>query len=149
MIPPLGAVSATGRLAWRVGRAAVVQVSEVALVASVATNMVRQLVGVDDDTTGGSSPTVASRGDPLPRPVLLVHGFCGTKSSWSLLAETLSAHGLIVVAGSYPSFGTSVEQLADHLVAHGRVELRARVAGQQDIRLHSSRTVVFQHTIKQ
>jgi triacylglycerol lipase len=147
VIPPQGAVGAAGRLAWRVGRAVVVQASEVALVASVATNMVRQLVGGNDDRTGDSSPAVAARGDPLPPPVLLVHGFCGTKSTWSLLAETLSAHGLIVVAGSYPSFGTSVEQLADHLVAE--VEQIVDHTGAQKVHLvgHSLGGVVIAQAI--
>ena len=49
--------------------------------------------------------------------MLLVHGFAGTKSSWSLVAHTLSARGLTVEAMSYPPLGTSVEQLAERLVA--------------------------------
>jgi pimeloyl-ACP methyl ester carboxylesterase len=49
--------------------------------------------------------------------VLLVHGFCGTKSAWDLVARKLSARGLTVDAITYPPVGTSVEQLADRLVA--------------------------------
>ena len=48
--------------------------------------------------------------------MLLVHGFGGTKSSWSLLAQALSARGLTVEAVTYTPIGTSVEQLADRLV---------------------------------
>ena len=47
--------------------------------------------------------------------MLLVHGFGGTKSSWSFLARSLSARGLTVDAITYTPFGTSVEQLADRL----------------------------------
>ena len=60
----------------------------------------------------GESPTA-----PTTRPVLLVHGFAGTTSSWSLVAHTLRARGLTVEAMSYPPLGTSVEQLAEQLVA--------------------------------
>ena len=45
-----------------------------------------------------------------------MHGFGGTKSSWSLLARNLSARGLTFDAITYTPFGTSVEQLADRLV---------------------------------
>ena len=48
--------------------------------------------------------------------MLLVHGFGGTKSSWSSLAQALSARGLTVEAVTYTPIGTSVEQLADRLV---------------------------------
>ena len=54
---------------------------------------------------------------PTARPVLLVHGFAGTKSSWSLVAHALSVRGLTVQAMGYPPLGTSVGQLAERLVA--------------------------------
>ena len=60
-------------------------------------------------------PPVQAHPAPTARPVLLVHGFGGTKSSWSYLARTLSASGLTVDAITYTPFGTSVEQLADRL----------------------------------
>lgn len=51
-----------------------------------------------------------------PRPVLLVHGLGGRKSSWSIVARALRDRGLIVDAIAYAPFGTSIEQLADRLV---------------------------------
>jgi pimeloyl-ACP methyl ester carboxylesterase len=63
------------------------------------------------------SPPVKASTASTTRPVLLVHGFAGTKSSWSLVTHTLSAQGLTVEAMSYPPLGTSVEQLAERLVA--------------------------------
>jgi hypothetical protein len=114
---PLGAVGGARRLVRRIGHAAMVQTYEVALMASVAATVPQQLVGGGFDPARGPLPTVHARGAPTARPVLLVHGFCGTKSSWSLLAQTLSARGLTVDAIAYTSFGTSVEQLADRLVA--------------------------------
>ena len=69
------------------------------------------------DGASSSSPPVKASTASTTRPVLLVHGFAGTKSSWSLVAHTLSAQGLTVEAMSYPPLGTSVEQLAERLVA--------------------------------
>jgi triacylglycerol lipase len=54
---------------------------------------------------------------PSRRPVLLVHGFGGTTSSWYFIARALVAKGLTVDAMTYTPFGTSVEQLADRLAA--------------------------------
>src|SRR5258707_3922796 len=60
----------------------------------------------------------AQRRAPDPaRPVPLLHGLGGTKSSWSFLARTLRARGLTVDAITYSPFGTSIEQLADRLSA--------------------------------
>ena len=96
----------------RIGRAAKVQASELALMASVVATVPLQLAGglepaVDAPLHAYPAPTV--------RPVLLVHGLGGTKSSWSYLARTLTARGLTVEAISYPPFGTSVEEIADRL----------------------------------
>ena len=76
-----------------------------------------RLVGGGFDGASSSSPPVKASTAPTTRPVLLVHGFAGTKSSWSLVAHTLRARGLTVEAMSYPPLGTSVEQLAERLVA--------------------------------
>src|SRR6266436_10401408 len=61
------------------------------------------------DPAFGTSPPVQAHTAHTARPVLLVHGFGGTKSSWSLLARTLRARGLTVEAITYTPFGTSVE----------------------------------------
>ena len=49
--------------------------------------------------------------------MLLVHGLGGSRSSWSAVAQTLSARGLTVDAVAYAPLGPSVAQLADQLVA--------------------------------
>jgi triacylglycerol lipase len=69
---------------------------------------------------GGNNPTLVAlqrvQAHPAStRPVLLVHGFGGTKSSWYFVARALAAEGLTVDAITYTPFGTSVEQLADRL----------------------------------
>ena len=111
---PIGGARTAVRV---IRRAAMVQAYEVALIASFAARVPLHLVGGGFDPARGPLPPVQAHTAPTARPVLLVHGFGGTKSSWSLLARTLSARGLTVDAITYPPFGTSVEQLADRLVA--------------------------------
>jgi len=101
-----------------VAGAAMVHANEVAMVMSVAAMAPLRLVGGGVESASGLSPHMkARRTAPTTRPVLLVHGLGGTKSSWSLIAQTLSARGLTVDAITYAPLGTSVEQLADQLVA--------------------------------
>jgi triacylglycerol lipase len=105
------------RLAQRIGHVAVVQAFEVRLMASVAARAPLHLVGGRFDGALSEEAPVRAQREPTARPVLLVHGFGGTKSSWSYLARTLHARGLIFDAISYAPFGTSVEQVADVLAA--------------------------------
>ena len=99
------------------GRAAMVQANEAAMLMSAAAMTPLRLVVGGFDGASSSSPPLKAPTAPTSRPVLLVHGFAGTKASWSLVAHTLRARGLTVEAMSYPPVGTSVEQLADQLVA--------------------------------
>jgi triacylglycerol lipase len=88
-----------------VRRAAVVQANEAAMMMStVAMAPLRMLGGSYD--TASSSLTVKALTAPTTRPVLLVHGFAGTKSSWALVANALNARGVAVEAMSYPPVGT-------------------------------------------
>src|ERR1043166_40087 len=103
------------RLVGRIGRAAMVQAYEAGLMASIAARAPLHLVGGGPDPAFGALPTVLAQPAPPARPVLLVHGFGGTKSSWSYLAQTLNARGQIFDAITYTPLGTSVEQLADRL----------------------------------
>ncbi len=100
-----------------VGRAAMVQANEAAMLLSAAAMTPLRLVGGGFDDSSSSSTPVEASTVSTTCPVLLVHGFAGTTSSWSLVARTLSARGLTVEAMSYPPLGTSVEQLAERLVA--------------------------------
>jgi triacylglycerol lipase len=97
--------------------AAMVQANEVAMLMSVAAMAPLRLVGGSFESASGLTPYMKARTAPTTRPVLLVHGLGGTKSSWSLIAQTLSARGLTVDAITYAPLRTSVEQLADRLVA--------------------------------
>ena len=112
---PFGPIGGARRLVGRIGRAAMVQAYEVGLMASIAARAPLHLVGGGLDPAFGALPLLLAHPAPTARPVLLVHGFGGTKSSWSYLARTLSARGLTVDAITYTPFGTSVEQLADRL----------------------------------
>jgi triacylglycerol lipase len=115
MPPRLGRIGCARKLIRTIGRAAIVQAYEVGLMASLAATAPLHLAG-GFDAASGALPPVQAHTAPTARPVLLVHGFGGTKSSWSFIARTLSAQGLTVDAMTYTPFGTSVEQLADRLV---------------------------------
>jgi triacylglycerol lipase len=111
-----GAIGGVRKLVGAIGHAAKAQASEVALMASLAANAPLHLVGSRLDPAHNPVPPAQAQSAPLARAVLLVHGFCGTKSNWSLVARSLRAQGLTVDAISYAPFGISVEQVADRLV---------------------------------
>jgi pimeloyl-ACP methyl ester carboxylesterase len=96
-------------------RAAMVQAHEAAMLLSVAATAPVRLFRADPNPANSMSPQAKADAAPV-RPVLLVHGFGGAKSSWSLVAQALSARGVTVDAMSYAPVGNSVEQLADKLV---------------------------------
>ena len=114
-----GRVSEGARAALSaIGRAAMAQAYEAMLMAAVAATLPRHLVHPDSagfEAEPAPKPVKAHTAC-VRRPVLLVHGLGGGKSSWSLVARTLSARGLFVDAITYGPFGTSVERLADRLV---------------------------------
>ena len=114
-MPRRGPFGSARKLIRTIGRAAMVQAYELGLMASVVATVPLHLAGGVDQTVGALPPVQASTA-PTARPVLLVHGFGGTTSSWSFVARTLSARGVTVDAMTYTPFGTSVEQLADRLV---------------------------------
>ena len=95
-------------------RAALVQAHEAALLLSVAATAPVRLFRGDREPSDSRSSQVKAHAAP---PVLLVHGFGGAKSSWSLVAHALSARGIAVHAISYAPVGNSVEQVAAQLVA--------------------------------
>src|SRR5262249_25895142 len=98
-------------------RAARVQATEVAMMMSLAATAPLRPVDGGFEPAFSLSAQTNARTAPTARPVLLVHGLGGTKSSWSVLAQTLSTRGLTVDAISYAPLGPSVAQLADRLVA--------------------------------
>jgi triacylglycerol lipase len=114
---PRGPIGSARALVRKVGRTAMVQAYELALMASVAATVPVNLLGGGTEPRYGALPRVQAAPAAKARPVLLVHGFGGTKSSWSQLARTLSARGMTFYAITYAPFGTSVEQLADRLAA--------------------------------
>jgi triacylglycerol lipase len=100
-----------------VGRAAPVLAYEAGALASTAAIAPLWFVGGGVERASGMSPHTKARCAPTARPVLLVHGFGGTKSSWSVIARALSDRGIIVDTVTYSPLGNSVERLADELVA--------------------------------
>jgi triacylglycerol lipase len=113
--PSPRAIAGARALVMRIGHAAMVQAYEVGLMVSVAATVSLTLFGGRSNPGYGAVQGVRATTAPTARPVLLVHGFGGTTSSWSRIARTLSDRGLTFAAVAYPPFGTSVEQLADRL----------------------------------
>jgi triacylglycerol lipase len=96
-------------------RAARVHAHEAALVLSMpAMAPVRRVRG--DYESENTVLPLAEASAASARPVLLVHGFGGTKSSWTLVTQALSARGVSVDVMTYAPLGNSVEQLAEKLI---------------------------------
>jgi triacylglycerol lipase len=95
-----------------------VHASELTMLVSTATRTPMSLVaGAPEPENGRRRP----RSHSLPlRPVLLVHGFCGSDASWAVVARALRARGTAVESFTYLPFGTSVEGLANRLVTEAR-----------------------------
>jgi pimeloyl-ACP methyl ester carboxylesterase len=146
-ISPPGPVRGARKLVRRIGHAAMVQASELRLMASVVTMASLHLVGGGTDRAFAALQRVPAHPASLTHPVLLVHGLGGTKSSWSFVARTLVAKGLAVDAITYTPFGTSVEQLADRLVVE--VERTLSQTGADKVHLigHSLGGVVIAQAI--
>jgi triacylglycerol lipase len=115
MTPARSPIAEATALVLRIGRAAMVHACEVGRMVSVAATVPYHLFGSRPDSEYIGLQPVPADTAPTARPVLLVHGLGGTKSSWSHLAKTLSARGLTFAAVTYAPFGTSVERLADRL----------------------------------
>ena len=115
---PLRVLESARAVVRIVGRAAAVHAYEVGALASTAAAMAPLcLVGGGFEPASSLSPHTKAHAAPTARPVLLVHGFGGTKSSWSVIAQALSDRGIVVDTITYSPLGSSVEQLADELVA--------------------------------
>ena len=121
-ISPFGAIGGARTLVRAIRDVALVQVYEVALMASIAAMLPLNMVDRGFGPAFGAPPLVQADPAPAAPPVLLVHGLGGTKSSWSYLARNLHARGLTFDAITYTTVGTSIEQLADRLAVEvGRV----------------------------
>jgi triacylglycerol lipase len=129
-----------------VARAAKVQVHEAALLLSVPATAPVRLIRGEYGSANSVPPQMESRATAA-RPVLLVHGFGGAKSSWSSVAQALSAQGMSVDAMTYAPVGNSVEQLADKLVAHVQTILSRTGADKVHLVGHSLGGVIIAQAI--
>ena len=84
---PLRVLESARAVVRVVGRAAPVLVFEVGALASTAATASLCLVGVGVEPASSGSLHTKAHAAPTARPVLLVHGFGGTKSSWSAIAR--------------------------------------------------------------
>ncbi len=114
---PLRVLESARAVARIVGRAAAVHAYEVGALASTAAMAPLCFVAGGIEPASSLPPHTKAHAAPTARPVLLVHGFGGTKSSWSVIAQALSDRGIMVDTIAYGPLGNSVEQLADELVA--------------------------------
>jgi hypothetical protein len=108
----LGGARTALKMAAHVAR---VHAHEAALLLSVAAMAPIRGVRGDYETENTVSP-LALADAASARPVLLVHGFGGTKSSWTLVTQALRARGVSVDVMTYAPLGNSVEQLAEKLI---------------------------------
>jgi triacylglycerol lipase len=141
-MPPRASAGARS-LVMRIGHATMVQAYEVGRIASVAATVPLNVLRGGSNPGYGALQEVRATTAPTARPVLLVHGFGGTKSSWSHIARTLRDRGLTFDAVTYPPFGTSVEGLADRLAV--KVERMLSQTGADKVHLvgHSLGGVVI------
>jgi triacylglycerol lipase len=146
MSPP-GRFGVARTLVRTIGRAGMVQAYELGLLASLVKPPSLHLAGGETDPAFVALQRVQAHRAPATRPVLLVHGFGGTKSSWYFVERALAAKGLTVDAISYTSFGTSVERLADRLAVE--VERMLSQTGADKVHLigHSLGGVVIAQAI--
>ena len=146
MSPP-GLFGGAGTLVRTIGRAGMVQAYELGQLASLVKSPSLRLVGDGTDPAFVALQRVQAHSATSTRPVLLVHGFGGTKSSWYFVERALAAKGMTVDAITYTPFGTSVEQLADRLAVE--VELMLSQTGADKVHLigHSLGGVVVAQAI--
>ena len=114
---PLRVLESAGTVVRIAGRAAAVHAYELAALATTAAIAPLSFVGAGFEPAKGVLPHMNANASPTARPVLLVHGFGGTRSSWSVIAQALRDRGSRVDTITYAPLGNSVEQLADKLVA--------------------------------
>jgi triacylglycerol lipase len=87
---PLRVLESARAVVRTVGRAAAVHAYEMGALASTAVLTPLSFVGGGFEPASSLSPHTKAHAAPTARPVLLVHGFGGTKSSWSVIAQALS-----------------------------------------------------------
>jgi triacylglycerol lipase len=144
---PKGILRTARAAVQTVRRAAVVQANEAAMLMSTVAMAPLRLVAGGYDTASSSSPTAKALTSHTTRPVLLVHGFGGTKSSLALIARALDAQGMTVETMGYPPLGMSVAQLAERLVAEVETILVATGTDKVHLVGHSLGGVVIAQAI--
>jgi triacylglycerol lipase len=144
---PLRVVESARAVVRIVGRAAAVHAYEVGALASTAVMAGLSAVGGDFESASSPSPHTKAHAAATARPVLLVHGFGGTKSSWFVIAKALRDRGIVVDTITYSPLGNSVEQLADELVAAVETTLSATGADKVHLVGHSLGGVVIAQAI--
>src|SRR5690349_638909 len=144
---PLRALKGARAVVRMVGRTAAVHAYEMGALASTVAMVPLSVVGGALEPASSVSRRTKGHAAPTARPVLLVHGFGGTRSSWSVIANALSDRGVMVDTLTYSPLGNSVEQLADELVAAVQRTLSQSGADKANLVGHSLGGVVIAQAI--
>ncbi len=82
-------------------------------------------------------------------PVVLVHGFAGTDSTWSPLRDALTEAGFDhVITLRYNTFRAGIDDVADWLVLHARRTMMCGGAGAVHLIGHSLGGLVVRHAVQ-
>jgi pimeloyl-ACP methyl ester carboxylesterase len=146
MTAPLAERRGTRPAVSTVARAAIVQAHEAAMLLSLAATAPVRLFRGGPQSSDKVSPQAKAHAASM-RPVLLVHGLGGAKSSWSLVAQALSDRDATVDAISYAPVGSSVERLADRLVVEVERMLTRTGADKVNLVGHSLGGVIIAQAI--
>ena len=119
----MGRQTATGRTpafrrcAGMIGRSATGTARAAAVTGTAVFGAIRSLVGEWAAGTSGRQehPPAPGVQGPAAPPVVLVHGFAASRTSWFALRRALRADGRTVVSFDYPPWASSVDELADRL----------------------------------
>jgi pimeloyl-ACP methyl ester carboxylesterase len=94
------------------------------------------------DTGSRAATALGDQGRAAP-PVVLVHGFAGSSTSWSAVRRALREDGRAVVSFDYRPWASSVDKLADQLVETVEDVLATTGAGKVHLVGHSLGGVII------
>jgi triacylglycerol lipase len=133
---------ATGRWRRPIGRSAIGAAREVRATAAAVWGVPSTLTHATARDIRPRAGGGRHRGGTAP-PVVLVHGFAGSSTSWFAVRRALRADGRTVVSFDYPPWASSVDELADRLIESVEDVLAATGAGKVHLVGHSLGGVII------
>ena len=134
-----------GRRRRPIRRTAIGAVREVRATAASLCGVPSGLVHAAPPRSPGNLHSPAPFGDPgrTAPPVVLVHGFAGSSTSWFAVRRALRTDGRTVVEFDYRPWASSVDELADRLIETVDDVLAATGAGRVHLVGHSLGGVII------